>query len=319
VFGKLLFAPNCVSSRIVFSYSPGGKFDGLGAQLQRVLGVNALGDYWKIRVQHDSISEIAIHPLDKIQSDHEYSMFLQNVNYVVGTTLNEKSGSNSLFFNELRTRDIIYLFLLSWWKEENIFVQITHPYFFVDAHPDIYECESNRLFAIRLSEFRTKNLNLGITLHHRHGVGNMAIQPGQRTPREISVKTYLPVLTTCLNLKLYSHLFIFTDAPDTDIEFVPPASQRNLWAGLPAFDGDRMVIAANAFDVLTAIQEINIVIFRGGNPLESLANMTSSQVLILSRSSFGYIAALLNNQAEVWLPSDFWHPPLKKWKRYTVR
>ena len=316
VFGKLLFSPNRISSKIVFSYSPGGKFDGLGAQLQRVLGINALGDYWNIKIQHDFITDIAIHPLDEIQKSKDFSVFLRSVNYVVGAFPIEVSESNTLYFNELRFRNVIQLFFASWWKGGKILAKITHPYFFVDANPDIYLCESNNLFAMRLKEFRTRNLSNGIALHHRQGVGNMAVQPGQRTPREISEDGYLQVLPTYLQRKSHSYLYVFTDAPETNIEFTPPVSQRDSWVGLPTFDGKKMSISPNALAGLTSFKEIRIEIFRGGNPLESLANMASCSVLILSRSSFGYVAALLNNQAEVWLPNDFWHRPMSGWKTY---
>ena len=81
--GKLLLRPNSISSKVILSYAPGVKLDGLGAQLQRVLAINALGEFWSVEVKHDPITEIAIHPLDEINNSNDYLVFLKNVNNVI--------------------------------------------------------------------------------------------------------------------------------------------------------------------------------------------------------------------------------------------
>ena len=52
----------------------------------------------------------------------------------------------------------------------------------------------------------------------------------------------------------------------------------------------------------------------GGDPLDVIKSLASADHLILSRSSFGYVAAILNPKGQVYFPSQFWHVPMKGWQ-----
>ena len=53
-------------SRILLSYNQGPVPDGLGAQIQRMVALNALGAYLQVKVIHPDILEVAIHPMDNM-------------------------------------------------------------------------------------------------------------------------------------------------------------------------------------------------------------------------------------------------------------
>ena len=53
-------------SRILLSYNQGLVPDGLGAQIQRMVALNALGAYLQVKVIHPDILEVAIHPMDNM-------------------------------------------------------------------------------------------------------------------------------------------------------------------------------------------------------------------------------------------------------------
>jgi hypothetical protein len=97
---------------------------------------------------------------------------------------------------------------------------------------------------------------------------------------------------------------------------MPPKSQENLWNGLPKFESGQMQISRGDFQALAENFPQITEVRRGGNPLVSLAEMSTAGALILSRSSFGYLAAHLSGNKYVWIPSDFWHPKIPLWREY---
>jgi hypothetical protein len=316
VLGKILLKRKLLSSKIVLSYSPGRKFDGLGAQMQRVLGINALGEYWSLKVEHKPILDVAIHPLDFIETPDKYEVFMQRVNTVIGVDSQREVPENALYFDAFNFRNLLKVIFYVFQLREVVFVQITHPYFFIDASPSLYRCASNAKVAQKLGQFTTMDLSDQIVLHHRQGVGNMAIQPGQKCPREIPAEAYSVVLNERLKAHKNRKVTIYTDAPSSDLDFYPPSQQLESWRDLPAFDGTKMKIAANSLSGLAEKLPMQPTIIRGGDPLDALANLLTSRVLVLSRSSFGYVAAILSESAEVWIPSDFWHPRIPGWHNY---
>ena len=55
----------------------------------------------------------------------------------------------------------------------------------------------------------------------------------------------------------------------------------------------------------------DVILYLNTDIESSFQGMVSANILVTSRSSFSYMAALLND-GEVWY-QPFWHPPLKNW------
>jgi hypothetical protein len=315
---RFLLSPKFVSSSLVIGYSAGGKHDGLGAQFQRILAINALGDFWNIPIRHSYVKQIALHPLDGLENYQDYELYLQDFNRLIGSTQSFGQGNNAVMYvDNLKFRHIIEVLLKIFLSRRFIELRITHPYFFIDAHPSLYLCQRNYEIRERLRSFTTEDNEHKISLHHRHGVGNMAIQPGQVAPREISLSAYSVILKSLIRRHPTMQLCIYTDAPEFDLYFRPPVEQKSSWKNLPSFDGDSMRVLGNSLKSIVELFPGSKVI-RGGHPLQTLANMSTSSILVLSRSSFGYVAALLSDNAEVYVPEDFWHPLLPGWYAFTA-
>jgi hypothetical protein len=321
ILGKQILVLLKLNSRLILGYSPGLKFDGLGAQLQRVLAINALAEYWGIEVAHSPIKKIAIHPLDGLESRDSYVDFLNNVNGLIDAQSQFKLRVQEIYTADLTFKSLIRVIKFQLKSKEKIYLTVTHPYYFVDANPRIYNCKFNMLISDRLLNFSTESLKDSIVLHHRHGVGKMAIQPGQKSPREIEMDKITGVVMQCIarNSNAKKMLHIFTDAPDHNLQFHPPSDQVDSWTNLPGFDGQVMSVNAGTLEGLTNQISIPLKVHRGGNPLNSLANLATAGTLILTRSSFGYIAAILGKTQNVWAPRDFWHPLLDRWHSYLAK
>jgi hypothetical protein len=61
------------------------------------------------------------------------------------------------------------------------------------------------------------------------------------------------------------------------------------------------------FDVIPNLRK-----FVNGDPIEALEAMATADLLMMSRSSFSYVAAILNAEGIV-IYHPFWHSPLPEW------
>lgn len=305
-----------LNRKLVLGYSPLQRFDGLGAQLQRVIALNGLARYWKTGIHHEPILKIATHPIDGFQTRREYEKFLKYVNDLVGAQSIITQEYRAVYqIRILKPGNLINILLKVILRQGKVLVQISEPYYFVDAYPDIYKLGVDDELIERLNSHINLSLSGQVVLHHRHGVGNMVIQPGQNSPRELELARYFKPIKEA-NIQGDENLIIFTDAPETGTIFAPPVDQKDAWTGLPGFDGKQLSVSSQSFEVLKDTFDAKISIIRGGNPLNAIANMSTASKLILSRSSFGFVAALLSKETQVWIPTDFWHTGLSNWNRY---
>jgi hypothetical protein len=114
--------------------------------------------------------------------------------------------------------------------------------------------------------------------------------------------------------KLPSRILILTDAPQTEVYYSPPSNQVGLWEDTPSFREGIMHVHANVFPALMN-RYPDLRIISGGDPIDALKIMSQADYLIMSRSSLSYLGALLNRNGTIFFPPDFWHKPLKGWKK----
>ena len=290
------------------------KFDGLGAQLQRVIAVRGLSKYLGIPLVQPPITRVATHPLDGFTDREEFVEYLEMINRMVGSKSIE-SGYEVYDVDDLSFSNLVNCIWRTGVLNHKIHLLITHPYRFVDAKPMIYKLALDDDFRQRIREFRTAAKPSAVALHHRQGVGGMSIQPGQSKPRELELSAYIPVIRKIIQNEEIKSLTIFTDAPAEVLIFHIPDDQMESWKGLPGIEKNIMAISEQNFDSLNVLN-LSIKIIRGGNPLLSLIAMSQSEILILSNSSFGYVSALLAEHENVFIPKTFWHPQLKGWIQY---
>jgi len=312
----LLLTPG-TRRRITMEYHAHGKHDGLGAQLQRIIGINGLAKYLGINYSHTGLTDVSIHPLDGISTLDQYEKYLREVNYVFDL------GDNSAF-HESKILDLEELTLSILFKSwvlavfgKNSLLRITHPYILVDSKPSVYQLANLSTAMDRLKNY-SDSLPAKVIIHHRQGTGHFAVQPGQVSSREMQLNQYLAPLKIIESSDpaALSTVVIYTDAPPQDMEFEPMPGQEGAWKSLPGYDGRAVHMKAHSLIEFFTKENVNVTIESGQNPLEALSDLANAEYLVLSRSSFGFVAALLNPHAAVYIPRDFWHSPLATWVRY---
>lgn len=115
-------------------------------------------------------------------------------------------------------------------------------------------------------------------------------------------------LLPCVNLMIH------TDIP-SDSKVWRPTGKRlaqNIEFGEKILNGDILVNGKDISIYFTVLNFQSIQIISQGDFFETFLDMANSKMLIISRSSLSYLAALFNENEIVW-PSGYWHTKLPHW------
>ncbi len=314
-FRFLKFCCILLKPKVALTYWNTSKADGVGAQIQRILAIRSLSSSLHLGYLHTQIKSLAIHPLDSYQNDDEMEVFLLKLNHEFWMHNSEEGlGENQ---REIHTHTLTFSFLFSKiikskFSKRQILVKLVEPY-------PISEYDSSLYKGIRqfLPNFvLPPKTDVVLAVHYRRGVGGFAVQRGERISREIPGNYFVELAKEIIDTHQSSEikLFVFTDSPTEDVIFTPPSNQSYLWTNSTSFsDGKMHVLGLDIEDVFRGIS-VDVKVIYGGDPLDVIKNLASADHLVLSRSSFGYVAAILNDKGVVYFPSKFWHSPMKGWR-----
>lgn len=320
LFGVFLFKLlklfcNLLKPNIVLTYLNTSKMDGVGAQIQRILAIRSLAKSLNFGYLHTEINSLAIHPLDSYQNLDEMKVFLHKLNHEFRMQSTEECLVENL--RERQTDTLTFSFLFSCilgakFSRKQTLVRLVEPYPISEYDPDLYQ-GIRRFLPNFVSPLKT---GTSVAVHYRRGVGGFAIQRGERISREIAGNYFAALVKEIVDTNQIPDLKlkVFTDAPTEDVVFTPPSVQSDLWTNSPSFsEGQMHVLGLNVQDYFKDIS-FDVEVFYGGDPLEVIKTLAAADHLILSRSSFGYVAAILNDGGKVYFPSQFWHTPMKGWQ-----
>jgi hypothetical protein len=299
---------------VAISYDNSSKPDGVGAQIQRLLAIRSLTKNLGLGYVHSGVASVAVHPLDPYQTPAEFQEFINELNSVF--FINNYSDFISKDSNVIRKRTLSFQFLFqvifsAKFFSKNTLVLCVEPYAVSDFDPNNYSGILQELPNFQPIEF--SKLSLGI--HYRRGVGGMAVQKGEKISRELPVKYFVGLANELVQDQELagSEIIIYTDAPSVNLRYEPPANQLELWEQSPRFSNGIMdVLGVNHSDEFNALVWAPRIV-QGGDPIQAIRELAGLDILIMSRSSFSYIGAILNPNGDIYFPKSFWHPPLKGW------
>ncbi len=315
LFKLLRFFCILVKPKVVLTYLNTCKEDGVGAQIQRILAIRSLSASLHLGYLHTGINSIAIHPLDSYQNIDEMNSFLCKLNHEFWMHSSEEYPVNNLREREINSLNFLYLFksiLMSKFSQKQTLIRLVEPYPVSEYDSAIYQDILQFLPNFALPP----KSGFVVAVHYRRGVGGFAIQRGEQVSREITGSYFAALAKEIIDAHQSSdlRLLVFTDAPTEDVIFTPPADQFHLWTNSTSFSEGKMhVLGLDIQEVFKDIK-VDVKVVYGGDPLDVIKSLASADYLILSRSSFGYVAAVLNNKGKIYFPSQFWHAPMKGWR-----
>jgi hypothetical protein len=314
LFKLLVFLTSLLRPSVAISYDNSSKPDGVGAQIQRLLAIRSLTKNLGLGYIHSGVASVAVHPLDPFQTPEKLQQFIKELNRVFLMNNHSEFISEEAFI--IRSRALTFKFLFrviftAKFLSKRIQILCVEPYGVSDFDPNNYSGIRQELPNFQPMEL--PKLSLGI--HYRRGVGGMAIQKGEKISRELPVKYFVDLANKLVQDQDTPDLeiIIYTDAPSANLRYEPPVNQLGLWEQSPRFSSGIMdVLGVNPTDEFKALVTTPRIV-QGGDPIQAIRELAGLDILIMSRSSFSYIGAILNLNGDIYFPKSFWHPALKSW------
>ena len=301
---------------ITLTYNADENDDGTGAQIQRILGIYSVSRKYGFNYLHTPVKNLLIFPLDSSQDTYEAEKYLKRMNDYF-----KLPTDDSLQFDKITSKSTIsvgYLRRLKlqmhFGKPKRILVRVSNPNLIVDTYPDILRFAVSDLIQPSVMNLVAK---VSIILHIRGTVQKDLIIKGEVEPRSLPVSYYKDKLRDILALidaDLDYEIKVFTDTPKRSLSFEPRPQDIETWnkSGHSIVDGK---IQVDGLDLEKDFQDFGseIEFIYGGDPLDAIIQMSRADYFVMSRSSFSYIAAILNPNGIIYCPPKFWNSPLANW------
>jgi hypothetical protein len=290
------------------SYDSESLQDGAGAQLQRVIGVYSLSQYFRIGYIHNPLAEILVHPADGVNNEEDYFYYKTEINELIDfeSSAQTKKIDQSIEIRHLGVKQFFYYLIRYRFSKIHVHLIVLHPYHLLDRFPRI------------LDKFKRKNPNPlssfspCIAIHVRQsGPTDEFVLRGEKKTRNLPGDYYIAKLEEIRALlgdqMFYSHrLMIVTDELDVNLKFTSYNGQEILWegAGYPLEDSSFRV-----HDGRKSLQIQQLFphgeIHRGGSPAQAIRTLGGSDFLVMSRSSLSEVACLLSPTCKGIAPPEF--------------
>ena len=277
--------------------------DGAGAQLQRIYGVYAISRLLNLQYVHSPLCRVDNQGLAALENKTQDKQLIHRYNELFAIPSDIDPPENCVvrefeYFN-LRIYDKLRQEAEA--RQAFILAKILMPYVITDSYPRSY----NYVNAIS-PFFRDSSPVIRIAVHVRRG--DLAATAAERIlPNSYYINVALRISST-LDLLGVDYVFeLHTELPDK--AFLDKC-EHVIADGL----SEPFMFDPSA-DRLEEFEQIpNLEKFINRDPIETIRKMATADVLVISRSSFSYLAALLNRNGII-IYHDFWHSMLEDWVR----
>ena len=162
--------------------------------------------------------------------------------------------------------------------QQPVVIQAPHLHPFTDAHPDAYAKISGGLRRKYAGKPPVPSPSiLSVAVHMRRGDVTPQTHPLRYTPNS-KIRAAIDGVVQATRRSGYGcHVSIYSEGLEEDFCDISRPSELHL----------------------------------NGDPLVALQDMIASDILVMSKSSFSYVAALINQRSVIYEP--FWHRPMSHW------
>jgi hypothetical protein len=218
----------------------------------------------------------------------------------------------------LTFRKFTFFALRALFSRKNILLYIKNPYGVIEKFPEKY-LHVQRYFNSSHKQENNLKVEKTIVLHIRRGSNGADTLPGELSPRMLSDSYYFTLVKEILEkhckIDEKVELVIITDVPEVNFIYRPIASQLRYWSNEPRFKDGAITMEGHSFSDFNFESLSRFCVIHGGDPLVALERMRTADFLVMSRSSFSYVGAILNTSGKVFYPPSFWHKPMPAWIR----
>lgn len=303
--------------RIYLTYDNTKKQDGIGAQLQRIFGLYAISRKFRLGYIHAPIINTAEELAHNVASESELQELLDKVNSFYNFPSDDEIDFDDVILvHNLTIRFLVTMFAQSIFKRQRILLRICLPYGIMDKHPDWYEYSG---FYLRSRLLNNRfNADKKVVVHVRYGYKPITGKNSASAPRFLPLTYYPDSLKKLLareNLSNDNKILIHTDIPNRSGKWKPFQDSKISELSEIGYSINEDTLSFEGIDLKSDyfFDFPNLEVKYCAPILETLDDLINADVLLMSRSSFSYIAGVINSKS-VYIPRLHGHAKLKRWK-----
>lgn len=298
-------------TNIAFTYANTVLCDGAGSQLHRLYGVYALSKRFNVSYYHSPLKEIGYQGVIALEKNENSVELLERYNRIFSIPSNI-ALPNSFETVSLEFGDGVVLSeLVEQARAEKkrfflIAIAFTTP--FSDRNPAVFECVK------QLSPFQKKSSSLfRIAIHVRWG--DLPIGHAERLlPNDYYIKAATKAIEVLEKSKIPFICELHTELPTKP--FLVTADHHGMKNRIDRYRSEEAVILTPEQYGISDFEQIShLKKCINEDPIETLEALSTADLLIMSKSSFSYLAALFNQEGKI-LYAPFWHPPMADWVQW---
>jgi hypothetical protein len=288
-----------LEGRIVLTYNADASHEGAGTQLQRMYGIYALSRFLNVPYRHTPLRHVAYQGLSALQRNVIDPDYVDRLNRVfhIDSDLDASISLDCEKANTLSPQVIKQLASQS--QSKPFLLALNTPTGITEHVPDCWNvCTSVSPFSSTgIGPFR-------IALHVRWG--DVLIADSWRIlPNDFYIQVALRTADVLRGLGIPYQIELHTEVP-TEESIILPEHHRTFELNHPVSVSPQMC-RLHEFKVLP-----NFIAHINEDTITALSQLATADALVLSRSSFSFLAGILNKHGIV-LYYPFWHACPSSW------
>ena len=294
------------ADKVILTYDNRYNTDGAGAQLQRIYGTYAISKLVGASYLHSPLRRVDYQGFSALERNVTDPGYHRRFNDLFQIPSDVVSGGD---FHQVELPNIymetpdqfVEMFDSGATNGKPILALLQVPYGIADQFPDCYEvCKEISPFA---SSARA-GCAVRVAIHVRRGE-LLVVESQRMLPNTYYVSVARDVMRALEALGIEYQLELHTEVAAGEFVVQPG------YPGIPERVAQTVITPdmcrLDEFDVLP-----NLVRFLNDTAIDCLRKLATADILIMSRSSFSYVAAILNRTG-IMLYHPFWHSPLSSW------
>jgi hypothetical protein len=296
-------------TNIALTYANDLLCDGAGSQLHRIYGVYGLARMLNISYYHSPLKKIGYQGMVALEKNENSLELLDRYNQLFHIPSDVELPSEHLQVSCVVGDEKFLADMLRKAKEEKdqfLLIRMVFVTPLTDGYPEVFRYAKER------SPFKKRNASIfRIAIHVR--LGDLLIAHRDRIiPNFHYVEVAQEVIDMLKEFNIPFICELHTEFPEKPLLVTP---QHH---GVDDRLKEPMVLVPEQY----GLQEFNALPYLekhfNEDPIKALEALATADLLIMSRSSFSYLAAILN-QTGVPVYFPFWHPRLPEWLEWTPR
>jgi hypothetical protein len=302
--------------RIYLTYDNLAKQDGIGAQLQRILAIYSISKKLRFNYCHSKILRTIEERAHNAASELDLLKLIEQVNTVFELPSKElPKNYTEVKIHSLTARQLAKVVLKTYLRRETTVLRVCLPFGLIEKYPDWYEFAGKEL---RIREFFAKSESEEqIVVHIRYGYKPIQGKNKGSAPRFLPLEYYPLAVAQIMEengLDRSVPIVIQTDIPASNGAWRPFQEERLKELQQIGYENQNETFEFERIDLKNQYFHMfpNVTVRYCDPFLDAINEMSTSKYLLMSRSSFSYLAGVINPN-KIYIPRLHGHAKLSRW------